>query len=55
MGTMMRDFHFSEEAALWDLPLVRAFAYRAWATESQPWAAVERMTEGYIAQEGNKS
>lgn len=47
----MRDFHMTEAYILDDLPLARAFAYRAWAIESQPWAKVERASDGYIAQE----
>ena len=47
----MRDFHLTEAHVIDELPLPRAFAYRAWAIESQPWAKVERASDGYIAQE----
>ena len=48
---MMREFHMPEAYVMDELPLARAFAYRAWAVESQPWAKVERASDGYISQE----
>lgn len=52
---MIRDFHFTEAQAIDELPLARAFAYRAFATETNPWAAVDRVTDGYIAQQAYRS
>lgn len=46
----MRDFHMSEHAAE-RYPLKRAFALLAWHNETNPWCAVERVGDGYIAQE----
>ena len=51
----MRDFHMSRDEAIWELPLIQAFAFRAWAIESNPWGAVERATPGYIAQEAERT
>ena len=51
---MMRDFHFTRDQVLDELPLAEAFAYRAWATESNPWASVRRASDGYIAQERHR-
>lgn len=48
---MMHDFHMSEAYVLDELPIVRAFAYRAWATEANPWGKVDRLDTGYIGQE----
>jgi len=41
----------SEETAMDKLPLLRAFAYRAWAIENGPWTSVVRSSPGYVAQE----
>ena len=48
---MMRDFHMSMNTALHELPLARAFALAAFAQECNPFAAPERISPGYIAQE----
>lgn len=47
--------HMSEDYAIWEVPLLRAFVYKACATEAQPWQAVERATPGYIAQEAQRN
>ncbi len=46
---MIRDFHFTR-GDLDYLGLDEAFALQAWATESNPWCAVKRVSDGYIAQ-----
>lgn len=48
---MMRDYHFTLDQALYELPIRQAFALAAFAEENQPWASIERTTPGYIAQE----
>lgn len=48
---MMKDYHFTLEQALYELPIRQAFAFAAFSSENQPWASVERITPGYIAQE----
>ncbi len=48
---MIRDFHFTREFVLYELPLNQAFALMAWSTEMNPWSPVKRVTEGYIARE----
>lgn len=48
---MIRDFHIPFNVAMDELPLVQAFALAAWNTESNPWSRVDRVTDGYIAQE----
>jgi hypothetical protein len=46
----MRDFHMSREQAN-RLPIIEGFALLAWNTETNPWCAVERIGDGYIADE----
>lgn len=46
----MHDYHMTEDQAM-ETPLIRAFAYRAWSIENNPWGGVERATDGYVAQE----
>lgn len=48
---MIRDMHMSRDYAMWELPLNEAFAWAAFNTEMNPWCQVDRVTEGYIAQE----
>ena len=47
---MMRDFHMSEAEAM-AYPLNRAFALMAFHYENHPMCPGERQTDGYIAQE----
>jgi hypothetical protein len=49
----MRDFHMNFKEAN-RFPLVQAFALAAWNNETNPWCAVERVGDGYIAQEAWK-
>jgi len=46
----MRDFNMSEAQAL-DYPTNRAFALAAFHIENNPWANVDRVSAGYVAQE----
>jgi hypothetical protein len=46
----MRDFHMSMAAAL-QTDEAQARALQAWAMEANPWAPVQRVSDGYIAQE----
>jgi len=46
----MRDFHHTYDQAL-DCPVNRAFALLAFHAETHPFAAMERASDGYIAQE----
>lgn len=39
------------DVALNDMPLTQAFAFRSWDAENNPWMALDRKTDGYIAQE----
>jgi hypothetical protein len=48
---MTRDFHMALDYVLDDLPLSQAFALAAWNVEANPWAKVERTSDGYVAQE----
>jgi hypothetical protein len=48
---MARDFHLPLNVAMDELPLAQGFALMAWSQESNPWCPMERMTDGYIAQE----
>jgi hypothetical protein len=50
LGTLMRDFHMSEERAL-NYPLNRAFALKNFMIEANPYGRVIYETPGYIAQE----
>ena len=54
MAEMMRDFGMSRIEAWDELPLAQAFAYRAWNAENNPWVAVGRTGDGYIAQESER-
>jgi hypothetical protein len=51
---MMRDFHMSRDYVMDELPMVEAFAYRAWSAEANPFGGVDRVSDGYIAQEIQK-
>jgi hypothetical protein len=51
---MIRDFHLSRPEVLDQLGLDEAFALQAWNTESNPWCAVRRITDGYVAQEAHQ-
>lgn len=44
----------SESHILRKLPMIRGWAYFAWAMESNPWLNVKRSGPGYIAQEIQK-
>lgn len=46
----MRDFNMSEDQAM-NYPTDRAFALAAFHTENNPWGNVERVGDGYVAQE----
>lgn len=46
----MRDFNMSEDQAM-SYPTNRAFALAAFHVENNPFAAVDRVGDGYIAQE----
>ncbi len=50
LGTLMRDFNMSEHEAL-EFPLIRAFALVAFHNATHPTFALERVSDGYIAQE----
>jgi hypothetical protein len=50
LGTLMRDFHMSEQQAL-NYPLSRAFALKNFNIESNSSARVIYETPGYIGQE----
>ena len=50
IGTLMRDFHHTYDQAL-ACPVNRAFALMAFHAETHPFAAMERASDGYIAQE----
>jgi hypothetical protein len=52
---MTRDFHMPLDYVLDELPLNQAFALAAWNTEANPWCPVERVSDGYIAQERYRS
>jgi hypothetical protein len=49
---MMKDFHFSHDAAWNDLPIIQAIAYRNTLLEANPY--LDRISDGYIAQEARK-
>lgn len=44
----------SWRVAVDETPLVVAFALAAAATEANPWAQVNRVTDGYLSQEAAK-
>lgn len=46
----MRDFHMNFKDAN-RFPLIQGFALVSWNMETNPWSAVERTGDGYIAQE----
>ena len=50
IGTLMRDFHMSENQAM-KYPLNRAFALLAFHGVRHPMAQLEIAEDGYIAQE----
>ena len=57
MGIMLRDFHMGAGGAaavtrvMDELPLNQAFAFAAWNMEANPFASVDRVGDGYVAQE----
>jgi hypothetical protein len=51
---MARDFHCFGRDLDWvmdEMPLSKAFAFAAFATESQPWVSMRNVSDGYMAQE----
>ena len=46
----MRDFNMSEDQAM-NYPTNRAFALAAFHVENNPFASVDRASDGYVAQE----
>jgi hypothetical protein len=48
---MVFEGHMSMEYAMWEMPLIQAFALMAWRSEHNPWCDVNRVGTGYIAQE----
>ena len=51
----MFEGHMNMEYAMWELPLIQAFALMAWRSEHNPWCEVDRVGNGYIAQEALKA
>ncbi len=51
MGMLIFKCHMTPEYAQDEFPLVQAFALAAYDQENNPWCAVKRTTDGYIAQE----
>lgn len=47
---LMDNFHMTEDQAM-SYPLIKALALAAWKTENNPWCAVQRVGDGYVAQE----
>ena len=48
---MVFEGHMNIEYAMWELPIIQAFALMAWRSEHNPWCEVNRVGNGYIAQE----
>jgi hypothetical protein len=48
---MIRDFHMRPDYALDQLPICQALALAAFNYEANPYVKLERVSDGYIAQE----
>jgi hypothetical protein len=51
VSLLCREYGWSREDVLNDLPLAQGFAFAAWAVENNPMAGCERTGPGYVAQE----
>lgn len=49
LGTLMRDFHVPPDDALWEFPLIQAFALHGWHRYTSG-RGLELSSDGYIAQ-----
>lgn len=50
----MRDYGFTRDYILYELPNVEGWALSNWSRENTAWSEFERATDGYIAQERDK-
>jgi hypothetical protein len=47
----MREYEFSKEYVLYELPESQGWALYAWSVENGPWNTADRITDGYVRQE----